>query len=45
MLAKIFLAGKRILSGENLFMTVFTNKGLGKNKFHLLHLIRGRLLL
>ncbi|QTE22792.1 TIGR00266 family protein [Polaribacter cellanae] len=29
-LGKIFSAGKRILTGESLFMTVFTNNGVGK---------------
>lgn len=31
-LGKIFSAGKRILTGESLFMTVFHNEGLGKKK-------------
>ena len=31
-LGKIFSAGKRILTGESLFMTVFTNDGLGKKQ-------------
>jgi len=31
LLGKIFSAGKRILTGEGLFMTVFTNEGQGKN--------------
>lgn len=40
LLGKIFSAGKRILTGESLFMTVFTNDGFGKNKFHLrLHIL------
>ncbi len=30
LLGKIFSAGKRILTGESLFMTVFTNDGAGK---------------
>lgn len=30
LLGKIFSAGKRILTGESLFMTVFTNDGSGK---------------
>jgi len=29
---KIFGAGKRILTGESLFMTLFTNQGLGKQQ-------------
>ena len=29
-LGKLFSAGKRVLSGENLFMTAFTNMGYGK---------------
>lgn len=32
LLGKIFSAGKRILTGESLFMTVFTNVGRGKKK-------------
>lgn len=32
LLGKIFSAGKRILTGESLFMTVFTNIGSGKKK-------------
>lgn len=31
-LGKIFSAGKRILTGESLFMTVFTNNGQGKKQ-------------
>ena len=31
-LGKIFSAGKRILTGESLFMTVFTNDGFGKKQ-------------
>jgi len=31
-LGKIFSAGKRILTGESLFMTVFHNEGQGKKK-------------
>lgn len=31
-LGKIFSAGKRILTGESLFMTVFTNIGVGKKQ-------------
>ena len=31
-LGKIFSAGKRILTGESLFMTVFTNNGIGKKQ-------------
>ena len=30
LLGKIFSAGKRVLTGENLFMTAFTNMGTGK---------------
>ncbi|MFV0247564.1 MAG: TIGR00266 family protein [Tenacibaculum sp.] len=30
LLGKLFSAGKRILTGESLFMTVFTNRGYGK---------------
>lgn len=33
-LGKIFSAGKRILTGESLFMTAFTNIGQGKKKVH-----------
>ena len=32
LLGKIFSAGKRILTGEGLFMTVFTNHGVGKSQ-------------
>lgn len=32
LLGKIFSAGKRILTGESLFMTVFTNVGRGKKQ-------------
>src|SRR3546814_9518818 len=32
LLGKIFSAGKRILTGESLFMTVFTNGGQGKKR-------------
>src|SRR3954471_4482703 len=32
LLGKIFSAGKRLLVGESLFMTAFTNTGLGKKK-------------
>lgn len=31
-LGKLFSAGKRVLTGESLFMTVFTNSGFGKKK-------------
>lgn len=31
-LGKLFSAGKRLLTGESLFMTVFTNSGIGKKK-------------
>jgi len=30
MMGKLFSAGKRLLTGEGLFMTAFTNQGLGK---------------
>lgn len=30
--AKLFSAGKRLLTGESLFMTIFTNQGQGKKK-------------
>ncbi|RXF68301.1 TIGR00266 family protein [Arcticibacter tournemirensis] len=32
LLGKLFSAGKRLLTGENLFMTAFTNAGYGKKK-------------
>jgi uncharacterized protein (TIGR00266 family) len=32
LMGKIFSAGKRILTGESLFMTAFTNNGQGKKK-------------
>ena len=31
-LGKLFSAGKRVLTGESLFMTVFTNDGFGKKQ-------------
>ena len=31
-LGKLFSAGKRLLTGESLFMTVFSNTGIGKKK-------------
>ncbi len=31
-LGKLFSAGKRLLTGESLFMTIFTNTGQGKSK-------------
>lgn len=31
-LGELFSAGKRLLTGEGLFMTLFTNEGLGKKK-------------
>lgn len=31
-LGKLFSAGKRLLTGENLFMTAYTNIGQGKNR-------------
>ena len=31
-LGKLFSAGKRLLTGESLFMTVFTNSGFGKKQ-------------
>lgn len=31
---KLFSAGKRLLTGESLFMTAFTNSGQGKKKVH-----------
>ena len=31
-LGKLFSAGKRLLTGESLFMTVFSNAGIGKTK-------------
>lgn len=32
LMSKLFAAGKRILTGESLFMTVFTNEGRGKKR-------------
>ena len=32
--------GKRLLTGESLFLTHFTNVGVGKKKLHSLHLIQ-----
>ena len=33
-MGKLFSAGKRLLTGESLFMTAFTNIGQGKKKVH-----------
>jgi uncharacterized protein (TIGR00266 family) len=33
-MGKLFNAGKRILTGENLFMTAYTNTGMGKKKVY-----------
>ena len=33
-MGKLFSAGKRLLTGESLFMTAFTNVGQGKKKVH-----------
>jgi uncharacterized protein (TIGR00266 family) len=33
-MGKLFSAGKRLLTGESLFMTAFTNQGQGKKKVH-----------
>ena len=38
-LGKLMSAGKRVLTGESLFMTTYTNMGHGKKKVFLLHLI------
>ena len=32
LMSKLFAAGRRILTGESLFMTVFTNEGRGKKR-------------
>ncbi|MCL6574375.1 MAG: AIM24 family protein, partial [Bacillus sp. (in: Bacteria)] len=32
LMGKLFSAGKRVLTGESLFMTAFTNNGLGKKR-------------
>jgi uncharacterized protein (AIM24 family) len=42
LLGKLVNAGKRMLVGENLFMTAFTNAGQGKNMSPSLLPIRGR---
>jgi len=34
LMGKLFSAGKRLLTGESLFMTAFTNVGQGKKKVH-----------
>ncbi len=34
LMGKLFSAGKRLLTGESLFMTAFTNIGQGKKKVH-----------
>src|SRR6056300_33266 len=31
-MGKLFSAGKRLLTGESLFMTVFLNQGIGKKR-------------
>ena len=40
---KLIGAGKRVITGESLFMTAFTNEGTGKNTCLLLLLIREKL--
>ena len=35
-MGKLFSAGKRLLTGESLFMTAFTNQGFGKARFYAL---------
>ena len=43
-MGKIFSAGKRMLTGESLFMTTFTNEGMErKNMCPLLHPIQAKL--
>ena len=34
LMGKLFSAGKRLLTGESLFMTAFTNNGQGKKRVH-----------
>ena len=34
LMGKLFSAGKRLLVGESLFMTAFTNVGSGKRRGH-----------
>ena len=42
---KLMGAGKRLVTGESMFMTVFTNTGHGKPTSHLLLLILVKLFL
>ncbi|MBM7694507.1 uncharacterized protein (AIM24 family) [Peribacillus deserti] len=35
LMGKLFSAGKRVLTGESLFMTAFTNQLLERSMFHL----------
>jgi uncharacterized protein (AIM24 family) len=42
LLGKLMSAGKRVLTGESLFMTAFTNIGQGSGKCLLPHLTQGR---
>lgn len=43
-MGKLFSAGKRLLTGENLFMTAFTNVGAGKKKVTFASPYPGRIL-
>ena len=43
MLGKLFDAGKRVLTGESIFMSHFTNHGVFKKRSHLPLLTRERL--
>lgn len=42
-LGKLMSAGKRVLTGESLFMTAYTNAGQGKKESYLHLPIRGKL--
>jgi len=43
-LGKLFSAGKRVLTGESLFMTAYTNKGMGKKKVYFAAPYPGRII-
>src|SRR3981189_369886 len=44
LLGKLMSAGKRVLVGENLFMTAFTNVGQGKKKVSFAAPYRGKII-
>ncbi|MDQ1909194.1 TIGR00266 family protein [Paenibacillus sp. GD4] len=44
LMGKLFGAGKRLLTGESLFMTIFTNRGSGKERVNFASPYPGRIL-